>query len=111
MIALHENAVNALYFSTRSVATVAGTPGAASGSWWFKALSTLDTLAALLLVAGFTAAPLRRLRRPRPTTLIGARSAPARRHVLLVGFGQVGFRLAQELHRRDIAVLAVERDA
>ena len=110
MIALHENAVNALYFSTRSVATVAGTPGAASGSWWFKALSTLDTLAALLLVAVFTAALVRRLSRPRLTTLFGARSAPARRHVLLVGFGQVGFRLAQELHRRDIAVLAVERD-
>lgn len=111
MIALHENAVNALYFSTRSVATVAGTPGAASGSWWFKSLSTLDTLAALLLVAVFTAALVRRLSRPRLTTLFGARSAPARQHVLLVGFGQVGFRLAQELHRRDIAVLAVERDA
>ncbi len=110
MGALHENAVNALYFSTRSVATVAGTPGAASGSWWFKALSTLDTLAALLLVAVFTAALVRRLSRPRLTTLFGARSAPARGHVLLVGFGQVGFRLAQELHRRGIAVLAVERD-
>ncbi len=110
MIALHENAINALYFSTRSVATVAGTPGAAAGSWWYKALSTLDTLAALLLVAVFTAALVRRLSRPRLTTLFGARSAPARRHILLVGFGQVGFRLAQELHRRDIAVLAVERD-
>ncbi len=110
MIALHENAINALYFSTRSVATVAGTPGAAAGSWWYKALSTLDTLAALLLVAVFTAALVRRLSRPRLTTLFGARSAPARRHVLLVGFGQVGFRLAQELHRRDVAVLAVERD-
>ncbi len=110
MIALHENAVTALYFSTRSVATVAGTPGAASGAWWYKALSTLDTLAALLLVAVFTAALVRRLSRPRLTTLFGARSAPARQHVLLVGFGQVGFRLAQELHRRGIAVLAVERD-
>lgn len=110
MIALHENAVDALYFSTRSVATVAGTPGAASGPVWFKALSTLDTLAALLLVAVFTAALVRRLSRPRLTTLFGARAAPARRHVLLVGFGQVGFRLAQELHRRGVAVLGVERD-
>jgi Trk K+ transport system NAD-binding subunit len=30
--------------------------------------------------------------------------------VLLVGFGQVGFRLAQELQRRHVAVLGVERD-
>jgi voltage-gated potassium channel Kch len=110
MIALHENVVNALYFSTRSVATVAGTPGAASAAAWFKALSALDTLAALALVAVFTAALVRRLSRPRLTTLLGARAAPARGHVLLIGFGQVGFRLAQELRRRGVAVLGVERD-
>src|ERR1035441_6813758 len=110
MIALHEGVVDALYFSTRSVATVAGAPGAASGAAWFKALSALDTLAALLLVAVFTAALVRRLSRPRLTSLLGARAAPARGHVLLVGFGQVGFRLAQELGRRGIAVLGVEQD-
>jgi voltage-gated potassium channel Kch len=110
MIALHENLVNALYYSTRSVATVAGTPGAASGAAWFKLLSALDTLAALLLVAVFTAALVRRLSRPRLTTLLGARAAPARGHVLLVGFGQVGFRLAQELSRRGFPVLGVEQD-
>src|SRR5664279_2846945 len=109
MIALHDGVVDALYFSTRSVATVAGTPGAASGAAWFKALSALDTLAALLLVAVFTAALVRRLSRPRLTSLLGARAAPARGHVLLIGFGQVGFRLAQELRRRGIAVLGVER--
>jgi len=108
--ALHEGVVNALYFSTRSVATVAGTPGAASGAAWFKGLSALDTLAALLLVAVFTAALVRRLSRPRLTTLLGPRAAPARGHVLLIGFGQVGFRLAQELRRRGVAVLGVERD-
>ncbi len=111
MIALHAGVIDALYFSTRSVATVAGTPGAAAAPAWFKALSALDTLAALLLVAVFTAALVRRLSRPRLTTLLGRRAAPARRHVLLVGFGQVGFRLAQELRRRGIAVLGVERNA
>ncbi len=110
MIALDEGLVDALYFSTRSVATVAGAPGAASAPAWFKVLSALDTLAALLLVAVFTAALVRRLSRPRLTTLLGARAAPARGHVLLVGFGQIGFRLAQELHRRGVAVLGVERD-
>jgi voltage-gated potassium channel Kch len=110
MVALHEGLVNALYYSTRSVATVAGTPGAASGAAWFKLLSALDTLAALLLVAIFTAALVRRLSRPRLTTLLGARAAPARGHVLLVGFGQVGFRLAQELSNRGFPVLGVEQD-
>ena len=102
--------VDSLYFSTRSVATVAGTRVRRRGRRGSRRLTTLDTLAALLLVAVFTAALVRGLSRPRLTTLVGARAAPARRHVLLVGFGQVGFRLAQELHRRGVAVLGVERD-
>jgi Trk K+ transport system NAD-binding subunit len=110
MIALHEGAIDALYFSTRSVATVASTPGAAAGPAWFKLVSALDTLAALALVAVFTAALVRRLSRPRLTTLVGRRAAPWRSHVLLIGFGQVGFRLAQELQRRGLAVLGVEAD-
>jgi Trk K+ transport system NAD-binding subunit len=110
-IALHEGFVNALYFSTRAVATVAGTPGAERAAAWYKVVSVLDTLAALALVAVFTAALVRRVSRPRLTTLLGARAAPARHHVLLIGFGQVGFRLAQDLRRRGIAVLGVERDA
>jgi voltage-gated potassium channel Kch len=110
MIALHEDLIDALYFSTRSVATVASAPGAAAAPSWFKLLSALDTLAALVLMAIFTAALVRRLSSPRLTSLLGPRAAPARGHVLLVGFGQVGFRLAQELRRRHIAVLGVERD-
>jgi hypothetical protein len=109
-IALHEGLVDAFYYSTRSVATVAGTPGAATAAAWYKVVSVLDTLAALALVAVFTAALVRRVSRPRLTTLFGARAAPARHHVLLVGFGQVGFRLAQELRRRDVAILGIERD-
>jgi len=110
MIALHDGLVNAIYYSTRTVATVAATPGAPAAPAWYKLLSAMDMVAALLLVAVLTAALVRRLSRPRLTTLLGRRAAPARNHVLLVGFGQVGFRLAQELMRRDIAVLGVESD-
>ncbi len=110
MIALHENVSDALYFSTRSVATVASAPGAAAAPTWFKVVSAFDTLAALLLVAVFTAALVRRLSAPRLTAIFGPRAAPARGHILLVGFGQVGFRLAQELRRRHVAVIGVERD-
>jgi voltage-gated potassium channel Kch len=110
MIALHQNVVDAVYFSTRSVAAVADVPGAASSAAWFKVVSAGDTVAALLLLAVFTASLVRRLSRPRLTTVFGARAAPARGHVLLVGFGQVGFRLAQQLRRDGIPVVAVERD-
>jgi voltage-gated potassium channel Kch len=109
-IALHEGLVDALYYSTRAVATVAGTPGAATAAAWYKLASVADTLLALALVAVFTAALVRRVSRPRLTTLFGARAAPARQHILLVGFGQVGFRLAQELRRRDVAIIGIERD-
>jgi Trk K+ transport system NAD-binding subunit len=68
-------------------------------------------VAALVLVAVFTAALVRRLSRPRLTTMVGPRAAPARGHVVLVGVGQVGVRLAQTLRDRRIPVTAVEVSA
>lgn len=109
IIALHESVLNGIYFSTRAIATVIDAPRSESASAWFKIVSTLDILAALVLVAVFTAALVRRLSRPRLTTLIGRRAAPARGHVVLVGFGQVGFRLSQALRERGVAMVAVER--
>lgn len=51
MLALHDDVLDALYFSTRSVATVAATPGAARAPAWFKLVSSLDTIVAVLMVA------------------------------------------------------------
>jgi TrkA-N domain len=110
MIAFHEGVIDALYFSTRTVATVASTPGAKEGSDWFKLLSAANMVAAIVLVAIFTAALVRRLSRRRLTTLFGPRAAPRRNQVILVGFGQVGFRFAQRLRERGVAVIGVERD-
>ena len=111
ILALHEGVTDALYFSTRSVATVADAPRAAQSPTWFKLSSAVITVIALVLVAVFTAALVRRLSRPRLTALLGRRSAPGRGHVLIVGFGQIGFRLAEELRRRHIPVIAVDRSA
>jgi Trk K+ transport system NAD-binding subunit len=111
MIAFHHGLIDAFYYSTRSVATVAGPPGVSSGPAWFKLLSAANMVLAVVLVAIFTAALVRRLSRRRLTTLFGPRAAPARHHVVLVGFGQVGFRLAQALQARGAAVVAIERDA
>jgi voltage-gated potassium channel Kch len=109
IIALHESVLNGIYFSTRAIATVIDAPRSESAPAWFKIVSALNILAALVLVAVFTAALVRRLSRPRLTTIIGRRAAPARGHVVLVGFGQVGFRLSQALRERGVAMVAVER--
>jgi voltage-gated potassium channel Kch len=109
IIALHESVLNGIYFSTRAIATVTDAARSNSGPAWFKIVSVLNIVVALVLVAVFTAALVRRLSRPRLTTLIGRRAAPARGHVLLVGFGQVGFRLSQALRERGVAMVAVER--
>jgi voltage-gated potassium channel Kch len=109
IIALHENVLNGVYFSTRAIATVADAPTSDSGPAWFKIVSAVDIITALVLLAVFTAALVRRLSRPRLTTVVGRRTAPARGHVVLVGFGQVGFRLSQALRDRGVAVIAVER--
>lgn len=110
MIAFGDNVVDALYFSTRTVATVGGPPGAGEGHEWFKLLSAANMVVAIVLVALFTAAFVRRLSRRRLTTLLGRRAAPGRNHVIVVGFGQVGFRFAQLLRERGVAVIGVERD-
>jgi Trk K+ transport system NAD-binding subunit len=110
MIALHDRLVNAIYFGARSILAAADVPRAAGAGTAFKLLSTVITLASMVAIAVFTAALVRRLSRPRHTALLGRRRVPARHHVLLIGFGQIGFRLAQELGRRGIPVVALERD-
>lgn len=109
IVALHEDVLDGVYFSTRALATVADAPGSPVAPAWFKIVSVVNIISALLLVAVFTAALVRRLSRPRFTTIVGSRAAPARGHVVLVGVGQVGVRLAQTLRDRRIAVIAVER--
>ncbi len=109
LITLHEGAVDAVFFSARTLATVADSPRTDTAATWFKIVATLDTLLAVGLLALFTAGLVRVASRLRLTTLFGRRSAPARAHVIIVGFGQVGMRLAQTLRSRSVPVLSVER--
>lgn len=111
IVALHESVVDAIYFGTRELATIADAPGAAVAPVWWKLVSTATSVIAVVLIAVLTAAIVRRLSRPRLTTLAGRRRCPATGHVLLVGLGQVGFRLAQALTKRGFGVVAIERGA
>jgi Trk K+ transport system NAD-binding subunit len=65
-------------------------------------------LAALVFEAGFTAGLVNRLIDRRLTGLFGRRAVPRRDHVVVVGMGQVGLRLALLLRRCGIGVVAVD---
>src|SRR6202020_157888 len=71
IIALHEGFVNALFFSSRALATIADSPAANRASAWFKIVSTANSFIAVGLLAVFTAALLRILSRLRLTTVFG----------------------------------------
>nr|WP_255523976.1 NAD-binding protein [Terrabacter sp. MAHUQ-38] len=67
-------------------------------------------LVTVVLTATFTAGLVDRLLGPRLVGLVGARALPRSGHVVVVGLGQVGLRLCQELQRLGVAVVGVERD-
>jgi TrkA-N domain len=108
---LHQRWTEAIYSSAGLLATVASSPRIAQAPGWYKLISATGILLSLGLVAVFTAALVRRLSQLRLTTLFGSRAAPRSDHVLVVGLGQIGLRLALWLRKLRVKVLVVERDA
>lgn len=104
----HHGVLAALLEASRVVATVG--PGPLGGSAAYAVFSALAMLATVGFTALFTAGLVDRMLEPRFTTLFGARSAPRRDHVIVVGMGQVGIRLCAELRRLGVPVVGVERD-
>ncbi|HEX3931526.1 MAG TPA: NAD-binding protein [Nocardioides sp.] len=94
--------------SARVVATVG--PGPSAGSAAYAVFTALAMLATVGFTALFTAGLVDRMLEPRLVTLFGARRAPRRDHVIVVGMGQVGIRLCTELRRLKVPVVGVERD-
>ena len=107
---LHERWTEAVYSSAGLLATVASSPRIQHAPGWYKLVSAAGILLSLGLVAVFTAALVRRLSRLRLTTVFGSRAAPRSDHVLVVGLGQIGLRLALALRKLGIKVLVIELD-
>jgi hypothetical protein len=109
-LVLHERWTEAVYSSAGLLATVASSPRIQHAPGWYKLVSAAGILLSLGLVAVFTAALVRRLSRLRLTTVFGSRAAPRSDHVLVVGLGQIGLRLALALRKLGVKVLGVELD-
>jgi TrkA-N domain len=108
MAVLGQGVVDAAYGSAKTLVTVDPNDDVADGPKGLKVFLTVSMLAALVFEAGFTAGLVNRLIDRRLTGLFGRRAVPRRDHVVVVGLGQVGLRLALLLRRCGIGVVAVD---
>ncbi len=76
---------------------------------WYQGFTIIAMLAAIIFLAVFTAGTVEHLLSGRYVGLVGRRVMPRSGHVVVVGLGQVGFRLCQELRAQGLAVIALER--
>jgi voltage-gated potassium channel Kch len=110
MLAARLSLIDALYLVAKVTVTVGPSAAADQGPDWFKVFSTVAILLTLGFTAVLTAGLVNRLLDPRLTGIVGRSAVPRRDHVIVVGLGQVGFRLCGLLRDLGIPVVAVEQD-
>ncbi|TIC82628.1 NAD-binding protein [Nocardioides sp. GY 10127] len=108
LVLSHHPPVDSFLEASRVVATVG--PAAEGAEPAYAVFAGLAMLTTIMLAATFTAGLVDRMLGPRLVGIWGRNAAPRRRHVVVVGMGQVGLRLAAELLRIGVPVLGVERD-
>ena len=111
IIVLDQAAADALYGSTKSLATVGPNPAVDDGPKWFKVTIVGSMVLTLLSAASFTGGLINRLVDTRLTGLVGRRAVPRRDHVVVVGLGQVGLRLCLLLRECGVPVVAVDTES
>jgi voltage-gated potassium channel Kch len=107
-LVLDQNLVDAFYGAVKTLVTVDPNPDVQDGPKWFKVVISASMLIALLFAAAFTGGLVERLIGRRLTGLLGSKAVPRSDHVVVVGLGQVGLRLALLLRRCGISVVAVD---
>ncbi|HEX8205321.1 MAG TPA: NAD(P)-binding protein [Solirubrobacteraceae bacterium] len=107
-VVLPQNVVDAFYGASKTLVTVDPNDKVSGGPGWYKTFVAVLMLLALVFEAFFTAGIVNRLIDRRLTGLWGRRAVPRRDHVIVVGMGQVGLRLALLLRECGAAVVAVD---
>jgi voltage-gated potassium channel Kch len=107
-LVLDQNLVDSFYGAVKTLVTVDPNPAVKDGPEWFKLAISGSMLIALLFAAAFTGGLVERLIGRRLTGLLGRRAVPRAEHVVVVGLGQVGLRLALLLRRCGISVVAID---
>lgn len=109
-VGLDESLIHAVYDAVKVMSTVGPNPIADKGPEWLQVYSSVSMVAGIALIAAFTAGLVDRLLSQRLSAIVGARTIPRSRHVIVVGLGQVGLRLCGQLRAAGVDVVAVERD-
>ena len=107
-LVLDQNLVDSFYGAVKTLVTVDPNLEVQDGPDWFKLVISASMLVALLFAAAFTGGLVERLIGRRLTGLLGRRAVPRSDHVVVVGLGQVGLRLALLLRRCGISVVAID---
>ncbi len=111
VLLLHERPVETFFAAARVLATVG--PAEATGhlQQWYLVVSALLMLLAVVFTALFTAGLIDWFASARTIGLVGRRTLPRRDHVVVVGLGQVGLRVAVTLKKLGVPLVGIERDA
>jgi Trk K+ transport system NAD-binding subunit len=106
----HEPFLEALYLAAKVTVTVGPNTAADHAHGWVKAFSILAMISTVGIAALLTAGLVNRLTDPRLTGITGRAAVPRRRHVIVIGLGQIGFRLCGLLRDLGVPVVAVEQN-
>jgi Trk K+ transport system NAD-binding subunit len=110
MLAEGYSFVDAFYSVAKVTVTVGPSPAADRGEDWFKLFSAVTMLLTLGFAAVLTAGLVNLLLDPRLTGIVGRSAVPRRDHVIVVGLGQIGFRLCELLRELGVPVVAIEQN-
>lgn len=110
MIAIDQGFLDALYGSTKTLASVDANQPVKEGPASFKLISTIAMIVGLFFEALFTAGLVNRLIDRRLTAWVGGRAVPREHHVVVVGLGEVGLRLCQLLRVAGVRVVGLDVD-
>ena len=105
----HASLLRALYDATRTTATISSPE--LTDEPWHLVWATLAALLVMGFTAAFAAGIVQHLISGRHIALVGRRVLPRSGHIVIVGMGQVGLRLAQELTELGVAAVGIERSA
>ena len=107
-LVLDQALVDSFYGAVKTLVTVDPNLAVQDGPDWFKLVISASMMIALLFAAAFTGGLVERLIGRRLTGLLGRRAVPRSDHVIVVGLGQVGLRLALLLRSCGISVVAID---